>query len=102
MIEKLPADLRTELVGHIFSPLMQRVPVFAFIRSSVDAFQSTRFLAKVANMFEYRTLVPQEQLVDFSDDCDRLFILVDGEVSRMLATFPLLYTSPQLNSPRVH
>ena len=95
MIEKLPADLRTELVGHIFSPLMQSVPVFAFIRSSVDPVQSTRFLAKVANMFEYRTLVPQEQLVDFSDDCDRLFILVDGEVVTHARNLPTLYTSPQ-------
>ena len=50
MIEKLPADLRTELLGHLFSPLMQRVPVFGFIRSSAGARTSDCFLAKVADI----------------------------------------------------
>ena len=81
MIEKLPADLRTELLGHLFSPLMQRVPVFGFIRSSAGARTSDCFLAKVANMCQYRTLVPGEQLVDYADECDRLFIVVDGQLA---------------------
>ena len=32
-------------------------------------------------MCQYRTLVPGEQLVDFNDECDRLFIVVDGQIA---------------------
>ena len=40
-----------------------------------------RWSAQVANMCQYRTLVPGEQLVDFNDECDRLFIVVDGQIA---------------------
>ena len=86
MIDGLPANLQKGLVRHLYSHEVSRVPVFAYIESVddsnvvADAIQE-HFLNEIFILFEYKTYVPGDVLVNFSDEADKLIIFVNGKVT---------------------
>jgi CRP-like cAMP-binding protein len=85
IIHLLPPYLQDKLVRHLYSRVVSRVPVFAYIESvddgcaAADAIQE-KFVSEVFLLFDHRTYTPGDVLVNFSDPADRLVILMSGRL----------------------
>jgi CRP-like cAMP-binding protein len=85
VIHFLPPNLQKELVRHLYSRAVSRVPVFAYLESvddncsAADALQEM-FVSEVFILFEYKTYTPGDILINFSDSADRLVIILSGKL----------------------
>ena len=85
IIHLLPPHLQDKLVRHLYSRVVSRVPVFAYIESvddgcaAADSLQE-KFVSEVFLLFEYRTYAPGDILINFSDSADRLVIVMSGKL----------------------
>ena len=65
-----------------YAPVASRVPLIQYIKQACDDSESSHhFLTAVFSRFSYRTVSPGDNLVQFSDPADRLFIIVEGRVN---------------------
>ena len=85
VILQLPRNLQKELVRHVYTRVVSRVPVFAYLESvddnvpALDALQEI-FVSDVFVLFEFKSYLPGDILVNFSDPADRLVIILSGKV----------------------
>ena len=82
----LPKNLQVDLVRHLYSRVVSRVPLFAYLESVHDSCAKAdemmeRFVSHVFTLFEYKNYISGDILVNFNDPADRLVILMSGKVS---------------------
>jgi hypothetical protein len=85
MIEEMPTNLQKRLVRHLYGNEVSRVPIFAYLET-VDDHNEARdniqeqFLTEIFVSLQYRTYMPNVDIVSFSDAADKLIIFVSGKV----------------------
>ena len=86
MIHRLPNTLQGDLVTHLYSDIISKVPVFEFLaqvtdcNSGQDQDVGSSFLSTLWMKLEYKTYEASATIVNFGHSADRLLMIVSGKV----------------------
>ena len=80
MINELPDKLQRDLVRHLYSASVLRVPLFKYLETIVKDEAGMTFLGDLWLLLEYRTYTPGSRIIDFGEPADRLVLFIGGRV----------------------